>query len=59
MISKHEKDIREAVNKNGPYSHNLISATLRLIAKEKGTKSANALVDKYRLTEIYGIEKVD
>jgi len=46
-------------NPDGPYTHNIISATLRALAKKHGYEVANRLVDEFELTELYDIPKVN
>ena len=56
-MTEHENFIKEAVIKRGQFSHNVISCALRCIEKEEGTAAANAVIDKYKLSARYGIEK--
>jgi flavin reductase (DIM6/NTAB) family NADH-FMN oxidoreductase RutF len=56
-IKSAEANIRQAIKQNGRYSHNIVSSSLRILAEYHGKEEANKLVDKFKLTEIYGIEK--
>jgi hypothetical protein len=50
--------IRKAVLNGGQYSHNVIGLALTIVAQEMGgNKIANQLIDEYKLTEMFGIEK--
>ena len=44
--------------RNREHTHHLVSFILRDVAKEYGVETANALIGDYRLTEIFGIERV-
>ena len=47
--------IEDAILANGPYSHNIVSLSLRSIQAQYGTKKANAVVKLYRLSKLFGI----
>jgi hypothetical protein len=49
--------IEEAIEKNGPYSHNIIGLALNQISKEEGVQAANDLMDEYDLSE-FGFVKL-
>jgi hypothetical protein len=53
--NKARKSIENAIEQDGPYSHNMISLTLISL---KNNKLANQLVEEYDLEELYGIQKV-
>lgn len=50
------RKIVEAIKRNGPYSHNIVSLVLIEVSKQYGVKEANSLVTELKLTELYGIE---
>jgi hypothetical protein len=50
--------IYEAVQRDGPYSHNIISLVLGRVAKFHGKKTANKLIDEFEL-EALGWHKVE
>ena len=58
-IHEHRRQIEKAINKNGQFSHNIVSIVLREVSKEFGVNVANGLVDEYELDELYGIQKVN
>ncbi|NIV29749.1 MAG: hypothetical protein GWN58_09665 [Anaerolineae bacterium] len=49
--------IAPQVQLQGPYSHNILSILLRKAAKEHGYRAADALVDEFELTALFGIPK--
>lgn len=51
------REIEEALAGYGPYTHNLISCVLKIVAKRWGFRDSNKLVSQYRL-ESLGIQKV-
>ncbi len=53
------KKIEKAIDQNGPYSHNMIGATLRSLADKTGYKYANELVREFDLDELYGISEIE
>jgi hypothetical protein len=44
--------IEEALDENGPYSHNIISLCLRGIANTYGKNEANKTIDRFALTNL-------
>jgi len=58
-ILKARDSIENAMDQNGPYTHNIISLSLRSLAEKGGNKAANDLVDEYELDQEYGIQKVE
>jgi hypothetical protein len=56
-IEKARKEIEELIICPGEYGHNIISATLRIIAKEYGAGEANKLVEELNLEGHFGIPK--
>lgn len=48
--------IQEAIDVDGPYSHNIISLALGAVAREYGKAEANKLIDKHDLEDL-GWEK--
>lgn len=50
-------EILEAILTNGPYTHNIISCVLRLVASRFGYRDANRLIADFNLTKLYGIQK--
>lgn len=50
--------IQDAIDSEGPYSHNIIGLTLSRIAAEQGYAVANRLVEEYDLEARYGIRTV-
>lgn len=52
-INHSRRDIEKALNKWGPYSNNIISLTLRGVAKRYDNRYANMLIDEFDLEE-YG-----
>lgn len=59
VIGEAKRLIKRAIDQNGPFSHNMISLTLRSVDKDLGTKYANQLIRRFKLTEKYGIEPKD
>ena len=57
-IAKAKKQIVSAIMQNGPFSHNIVSLVLMGVSRDHGVPAANALVDEFRLTKLYGIHKV-
>jgi hypothetical protein len=57
-VTKARARIEEAMEQDGPFTHNLIGFTLSSLAQKVGVKYANELVREFDLTEIYGIEEV-
>ena len=51
-LTEYRLHIIEAVKTNGPYSHNIISLTLRAIAKDFGTDEANKAIADFGLEEL-------
>ncbi len=51
------EEIEQAIEDRGPYSHNIISCVLRLIASRWGYKETNDFIDEYDLTRRFGIAK--
>lgn len=51
--------IEDAIETDGPYSHNICSLALSNVQEKLGTKYANRLVDEHGLTLRYGIKKVN
>jgi len=47
-----------ATHAHGLYTHNRVSAILRIVMAEFGTAAANTLVDELNLTKRFGIRKV-
>lgn len=58
--AKQLKDIRadmlEVLENTGPYQHNIISCTLRIISEKYGNAVADKLVEQYRLEERFSID---
>ena len=48
-----------AVRSRGEYTHNIISCSLRIIAEKLGRKVANQMIDEFKLTKKFGIQKED
>ena len=57
-ISEAKKAIEKALDRQGPYSHNICGCVLRAVSESHGISRANALIEEYALDEIYGINKV-
>jgi len=57
-IEKARKKIKELIICPGKYGHNIISLTLRIIAKEYGYLEANKLVEELSLESHFGIPKL-
>lgn len=55
-IKKWADRIQEAIDTDGPYSHNIISMALGAVAKAYGKEEANKLIEKFDL-EGLGWEK--
>ncbi len=55
-IKTWSKRIQEAINTDGPYSHNIISLALGAVAREHGKAEANKLIDEHDLEDL-GWEK--
>jgi len=56
-IKKARKEIEELIERPGEYGHNIVSLTLRIIAKEYGYGEANKLVEELDLESHFGIPK--
>ena len=56
-IDKTTAIIAEAIDKNSPFAHNIISCALRNLYTEVSNTEANKLVDKFKLTRLFGIHK--
>ena len=54
-LARHREVIEKAMKQEGPYTHNIISLALRMIAEELGKDVANGLVREYQLDDMYGI----
>jgi hypothetical protein len=50
--------INNAIDQDGPYTHNMISLALRKLAENTGTKYANELVKELDLDDLYGISEI-
>jgi hypothetical protein len=50
--------LTQAMTSKGGYTHNLVSAKLRVIAKEFGRETANEVVKDFGLTRRFGIKPV-
>jgi hypothetical protein len=59
VIKKASGRIEKAIEQNGPYSHNICSLALSMVSKELGAAQANALIEKYKLTELFKINPVE
>lgn len=57
-IDDAKKEIEDAIDQNGNYTHNIISSVLGIVAEDHGHDTANDLIDEFCLEEIYGIQKV-
>jgi len=51
------KDIEDLIEQPGPYGHNIITLTLRMVANRYGYGEANRLVDELELDSHFGIPK--
>lgn len=51
-IKDYEDSIVEAIARNGPYSHNIISMALGAVAQKFGKEEANKLIDKFKLERL-------
>jgi hypothetical protein len=51
------REIEDAIQEDGMYTHNIISCVLRMVATRWGYKDCNKLIDRYELTKRYGIHK--
>jgi len=59
-VTKARARIRQTLGGNGAYAHSMIGLTLTVMAQEIGNKSiANQLIDEYKLTELFGITKIE
>lgn len=56
-IKKARREIEELIYNPGQYGHNIVSATLRIIAREYGYGEANKIIDDLDLTDNMGIPK--
>ena len=56
-IESAKKEIKELIPHPGEYGHNIVSALLRIIAKEYGYGEANRLVDELDLGKHFAIPK--
>jgi hypothetical protein len=54
--SKIRYDILKYIEQNGPYTHNLISLTLRQIGDKYGLQIADEAVEKFGLDKLFGIQ---
>ena len=53
-----ETDIEYLLDDDGEFTHNIISAKLRVVAEKFGRDAANDLVTKYSLDIRFGIQPV-
>ena len=59
-VTKARERIRKVLDQNGQYTHNIIGLVLTMLAQELGNKGiANQLIDEYKLTKRFGINKSD
>ena len=58
-IDEKYEEVRAHIDAPGPYSHNIISYTLREVAAELGKDVANKMVDDLDLTDLFGIGKAE
>lgn len=56
-MDKARQKIEHAITKDGPYSHNIISITLIMVAKELGYVYSNDLIREFDLSDLYGIQE--
>ena len=56
-IEKARKEIEELTYDPGQYGHNIVSATLRIIARDYGYGEANKLIDELDIDGNFGIPK--
>lgn len=54
-LSEARKKIERAIEKNGPYSHNIVGMVLSSVSKDHGVKKANELLEEYNIEGLYGI----
>lgn len=48
-------DLEQTLENGGPYLHNIISCTLRIVADKHGLTVADELVEEFNLDELLGI----
>lgn len=51
--------IQKHIEDSGPYSHNIVTFTLRIVARDHGREAANEMVDNLDLENEFGIRRVD
>jgi hypothetical protein len=57
-LDEAREQIRKAIRQKGPFSHNIVGLVLSGVASEHGTVQANALIQEFNLTRVYGIHPV-
>ena len=53
------EDIRLHIEDPGSYSHNIVTFTLRIVARDSGYDVANQIVDDLDLKDEFGIGRVE
>lgn len=54
-LAHHKQQIIKEIETKGPFSHNLVSITLRQVAREHGQAKANKLIKELELDDLFGI----
>ena len=50
------EDMEGVMDNVGPYQHNIVSCTLRMIADKYGVKIADEVIDEFNLTAMFAID---
>lgn len=56
-LEDYRLDLEDYIQMRGPFTHNLISITLRSVGREFGAKVANQLVKDFDLTKKFNIRQ--
>lgn len=57
LIEKARARIEEAIDQNGPYTHNIIGLCLAEVGEMIGNDMVNCLIDQFELDVYYGFVK--
>ena len=58
-IEEAYEDIQHHIEDPGSYSHNIVTFTLRIVARDHGYAQANQMVDDLDLEAEFGIRRVE
>lgn len=54
ILQKAKEQIDRAIDRNGPYSHNIIGLVLNDVSAKLGRRAANSLIEEFDLEALYG-----